>query len=372
VNGPAQNQGPRATNCPAIAPLLPFYACDELNAAERGQVDAHLAQCAACGEQLKQERRLLEALDEMLQPADRLNPSDTLLAQCRSELAERLDDLASPPAPEHWQPFGWLRRLIALRPALGGALLVFFGVVLGAQVPSWVASLGRARTADPTVNVRATPRLTEDQLAQMSVAGINFVPSSDAAPGTVQVELRAEQPLIISGSVEDGDVRRVLTYVIENGHRFDAGVRLDCLDALKSHTTDADVRRALLGAARRDENPAVRLKALDALRDSAEQPAVRQALLDSLEHESNPGVRVEAVNLLVHSLRQLEENSTPALAPVPASPRTTAPKSASLPTDPSVERVVRALEELTRKDPSRYVRLRSAAALRQIGPREVQ
>ena len=118
MNGPAQNQGPRATNCPAIAPLLPFYACDELNAAERGQVDAHLAQCAACGEQLKQERRLLEALDEMLQPADRLNPSDTLLAQCRSELAERLDDLASPPAPEHWQPFGWLRRLIALRPAL--------------------------------------------------------------------------------------------------------------------------------------------------------------------------------------------------------------------------------------------------------------
>ena len=81
MNGPAQNQGPRATNCPAIAPLLPFYACDELNAAERGQVDAHLAQCAACGEQLKQERRLLEALDEMLQPADRLNPSDTLLAQ---------------------------------------------------------------------------------------------------------------------------------------------------------------------------------------------------------------------------------------------------------------------------------------------------
>jgi hypothetical protein len=37
-----------------------------------------------------------------------------------------------------------------------------------------------------------------------------------------------------------------------------------------------------------------------------------------------------------------------------------------------VERVVQVLELLQRRDPSRYVRLRSAAALRQIGPREVQ
>ncbi len=38
----------------------------------------------------------------------------------------------------------------------------------------------------------------------------------------------------------------------------------------------------------------------------------------------------------------------------------------------SIERVVRVLEQLQRRDPSRYVRVRSAAALRQIGPREVE
>jgi HEAT repeat protein len=38
----------------------------------------------------------------------------------------------------------------------------------------------------------------------------------------------------------------------------------------------------------------------------------------------------------------------------------------------SVDRVVRALEDLRRRDPNRYVRLRSAAALRQIGPRDLQ
>jgi hypothetical protein len=40
--------------------------------------------------------------------------------------------------------------------------------------------------------------------------------------------------------------------------------------------------------------------------------------------------------------------------------------------DPSVRRVLRALEQLRRNDPNHYVRLRSAAALRQIGPSEVQ
>jgi hypothetical protein len=40
--------------------------------------------------------------------------------------------------------------------------------------------------------------------------------------------------------------------------------------------------------------------------------------------------------------------------------------------DESVGRVVRALEDLQRRDPNRYVRLRSAAALRQISGRDLQ
>ena len=40
--------------------------------------------------------------------------------------------------------------------------------------------------------------------------------------------------------------------------------------------------------------------------------------------------------------------------------------------DESAERVIRPLEKLQKRDPSQYVRLRSAAALRQIGPRELE
>jgi HEAT repeat protein len=198
----------------------------------------------------------------------------------------------------------------------------------------------------------------------MAVAGVNFAPAADSS-GTIQLQVRTEQPMILSGSVDDSEVRRVLTYVVTNGERFDPGVRLDCLDVLKTRTGEKDVRHALLAAARTDRNAAVRMKALEALRDSATDNAVRETLLEALEHDGNPGVRVEAVNMLVRSLEsEGPEEQGPAMSSEIA--------GGQIPPDPSVARVIHTLEGLQRSDPSRYVRLRSAAALRQIGPREVQ
>jgi hypothetical protein len=298
-----------------------------------------------------------------LQPSEQLDASGILLSQCRSELAELLDDLSAPPVREHWMPFGWVRRWMALRPAWSAAAMVLFGVLLGTQVLQWIPSRNGNNSTGPAVNILARPQITDDQLSKMSVAGINFAPGQDAVPGTVQLQLRAEQPLVLSGSLDDTDVRRVLTYVAENGDRFDPGVRLDCLEVLKSRTGDSEVRHALLTAVRKDRNPAVRMKAIESLRDSAGDQAVRQALLEALDHDANPGVRVEAVNLLVRTL----ENSSSAVSLSPS-----APGEDSIPPDPSVARVIQTLEDLQRHDPNRYVRLRSAAALRQIGPHELQ
>lgn len=258
-------------------------------------------------------------------------------------------------------------------------MLVVFGVLLGAEVIPWLQSGVPGNSNGRVVNVMASQKLTDEQLSKMAVAGINLSPWPNAAPGTVQLQLRAEQPMVLSGNADDKEMRRVLTYVVENGERFDAGIRLDCLDALKAQARDLKVRSALLVAARKDPNPAVRMKALEALRDSAADDAVREALLDALTHDSNPGVRVEVVNMLVHSLEhELGDSSIPNLANVPDNPddasdetQAIAPPSESgTPVaDPSVEKVIRTLEELQKRDPNRYVRLRSAAALRQIGPR---
>lgn len=358
----------KSLSCKDVAPLLVFYTCDEVSDKERKRIEAHVANCAVCAAQLVEERDLQKAMVAALQPADELDSSGILLSQCRSELAEALDDLSAPPIQEHWRPFGWLRRWMALRPAWSGALLVFFGMLVGTQVLPWLQNGKNGDANGQAMNVMAKPPLTDDQLSKMLVGGINFSPSSGSGSPDVQLQLSAEQPLVLTGNVQDSDMRRVLTYVVENGERFDAGVRLDCLEALKVAALDQQVRHALIAAARKDLNPAVRMKALESLRDAASDDDVRQALLDALEHDANPGVRVEAVNVLVGSLQHGDsEEMAPEADNATQSVRPIRPEE-----DESVERVVRALEQLQRRDPSRYVRLRSAAALRQIGPREVQ
>jgi HEAT repeat protein len=185
--------------------------------------------------------------------------------------------------------------------------------------------------------------------------------------------MSAEQPYVLSGSVDDSDMRQVLTYVVSNIDRYDAGMRLDCMELLKAAVRDEQVRVALVNAARKDPNPAVRMKALESLRDAAANDDVREMMLDALEHDNNPGVRVEAVNLLVGSLNHEAPEDGPPQTGAPG-PGLVAPSELGAPTDedPSFARVVRVLQDLQRRDPNRYVRLRSAAALRQIGPREVQ
>jgi Putative zinc-finger len=358
----------KSVSCKDIAPLLVFYACDEVSDRERKQIEAHVANCKACAAQLAEESNLQEAMVSAPQPADEIDSSGILLSQCRSELAEALDDLFAPPIHERWRFFGWLRRWMALRPAWSGALLVLFGILVGTQVVPWLRNGNNSNANGQAMDVLAKSPLTDDQLSKMVIAGINFPPSTGSGSPDVQLQLSAQQPLVLSGSVDDSDMRRVLTYVVENGERFDAGVRLDCLEALKPAARDQQVRQALIVAVRKDQNPAVRMKALESLRDAASDGAVRQALLDALDHDANPGVRVEAVNVLVGSLQHGDtKDMAPELPDAKPSVKPGGPEE-----DASLERVVRVLEQLKRRDPSRYVRLRSAAALRQIGPREVQ
>ena len=359
--------GEKKSTCKDVAPLLVFYVSDEVSEEEARLIESHVANCQACAGQLAEEKEFHSSLASLPQPADTLDASGILLAQCRSELEEALDDLSAPPLAEHWRPFGWLRRWMALRPAWSGALLVLVGVLAGTQLLPWLER--GSNYSVPPMNVRAHQPLTPDQLSKMVISGVTFAPSPGSSSPTVQLQGSAEQPLVLTGNVDDSNMRQVLTYVVENSERFDAGTRLDCLDALKAAIRDQQVRIALLTAARQDQNPAVRMKALEALREAAGEDDVRQTLLDRLEHDSNPGVRVEAVNLLVGSLDS--ETADAGDARTPAETEVAAPPSPRAPGD-DFEHVVKVLEELQRRDPSRYVRLRSAAALRQIGPHEEQ
>ncbi len=74
------------------------------------------------------------------------------------------------------------------------------------------------------------------------------------------------------------------------------------------------------------------------------QAMVRQTLLDALVDDSNPGVRMEAVNALRNMAASGQMDSD--------------------------DHSVAVLRERMQKDPNTYIRLQSAAAIRDIGPRQ--
>jgi hypothetical protein len=357
-------------SCDAIGPLLFFYVCDEVNEQERVAIEEHVAICADCHKYLEMERALQSELASLPQACDQLDPSDILLSQCRSDLSEKLDDLVAPRAKEKWLSFFWLRRWLTLHPAMSAALLVLFGLVTGVQGTQWLTGLNNANALDQAVNVRPGLKLTDEQLSKMAITDVNFTSNPDVGQQHVRVQMSAEQPVELTGSLDDHDVRRVLAFVVESGNQFNPGLRMDCLDALKTRSGDLEVRGALLAAARKDENPAVRMKALEALRDASADHTVRLTLLDALHHDSNPGVRVEAVNLLVRSLEAANAHGqNDALHNGKEMTVTVLEGEEDL---DSLNGVLRALEVLQRTDPSPYVRLRSAAALREISDHDEQ
>jgi HEAT repeat protein len=86
----------------------------------------------------------------------------------------------------------------------------------------------------------------------------------------------------------------------------------------------------------------VRIKALEALQGFEQDSTVRQTLTEALQNDDNSGVRVEAINLLLNALRA--ENSSGMADP----------------------KILAVLRDRRRNDPNNYIRLQSAAALRQM------
>lgn len=343
-----EKQNETVIRCEEIEQLAVLCACEELDPGASAALDTHCKQCPACAAVLSRETRMRRAIDSFDQPADSLDRSGLLLAQCRSELAEALDDKQARADQPGWRaaflPGAWwpaLRSTLVYQPALTMAVLVVAGFLAG--VAGQRSHLTTSVSPHPAVTVSAPPKVTEQQLQSAGSANVAWVTPSGSRVPTVQVQLMSQTPMSIVGSPDDTDVQRVLTFLLENGQRFDPGVRLDSLEVLGMRSSDPDVRRAICAAARTDHNPGVRIKALEALQGLGQDALVQQTLLDALQNDSNSGVRVEAVNLLVNVLRANGQSSS---------------------ADPQVLTVLR---DRLQNDPNNYIRLQSAAALRLLG-----
>ena len=337
--------------CGEWQPLLILLAAGgELDSADHARLAAHLSTCSSCSATLQHENELLALLG-----SHRNEPDAALLASCRAGLEDSLD---------REEERGWLRRTfgslipsnwLAPRPAWSAAVLLLIGFSVGifgprllrhpanADASNGTSVSNSAMTTAPSGN-SAGSALTSLDLHSADVAGISMFPSGDEGPARVQLQFKAQRPVTVEGTVNDNDVKGALLGVLKSGERSCPDVRLDAVECLRERSNDPDVRSALCQVVRTDRNAAVRLKALEALNSAEPQEMVRQTLLDALVDDQNPGVRIEAVN----ALREMAAKGQAA----------------------SDDRMLSVLRDRMQKDPNTYIRLQSAAAIRDLGPRE--
>jgi len=336
--------------CAEFEAQLVLLAAGELTPAEGVDVADHLKHCSRCCEALERERVLAECF-----AASRIEPDAALLASCRSGLEDALD---------RQEERSWLRKItsvfvpagaLAPRPAWSAALLLLIGFSVGVLGPRFLQhrvvsgdgvpmasgdSSGSIQPYTSTASVGSAPI----DLHTAQVAGINVMPSGAGEPPQVELQIRAQQPIRMQGTVNNPNVKNVLLNILRNHDRFDPDVRLDAVDLLRAKNDDPEVREVLCHAVHTDPNAAVRLKALEALNGAEPQDLVRQTLLDALVDDRNPGVRVEAINALRSLAAQGKVTSD--------------------------DHMLAVLRDRMQKDPNTYIRIQSAAAIRDLGPRE--
>jgi hypothetical protein len=295
-------------NCEWVQQSVSLYLYNELADDARHEMEQHIARCQACAAELADQQEFQAQLNAL--PVE--EPAASFLAASRMRLQEALETAEQKRAWYHrlaFDPMAWMRQ-VRFSPALAAVLLmVGFGGGIGATY-----SAMSGRTPVPPV-VSGTPQ-------EASISGITSI---EKEPGTDRVKIQYDKrmPESVQGSVSDAKVQDLLLFAAKSNEN--SGVRLNSVDALTGKADDPRVRETLTYALRYDSNPGVRLMALDGLGSHVKEDIrVRNAVLDALLNDSNLGVRSGALH---------------ALEPVSA--------------DSSVRM---ALQQLSKEDPSEYIR----------------
>ena len=272
--------------CDEARKNLALFLYGELSFDEEELVEIHIDECAACRADLAREKALFAALDSV-----EIAPSPNALENARAELHRRLafqaPSMTSSTARTlnsgfwdkvregftihfHFAP--------GLAQVVGAAAMLALGFFTARVAPnSLTGKWGQASVLDP------------------GTSRVRYV--EPMSPGRVQIVLDETRQRVLSGSVDDAAIQRLLLAAAKDPS--DAGLRVESVDLLKNNSQSAEIRKALVYSLQHDPNAGVRLKALDGLKQFAEDPDTRQALTQVLLKDDNPGVRTEVIDLLV-------------------------------------------------------------------------
>ena len=268
---------------------------DELSDQDQQRLDAHLESCDRC----RAYRARLDEFRLVMEEAAPSRPGEADLQDARGNLWSNV----TLGRPEHRLTKGWFDRVVdglqrltfnaypSYRSAVGGALLLFIGLVAG----YYLAFQGGRTNGFAAPGMDQTDLLTNDDVA---ISNVRFV-DSDVSDGMLEFQFEAVRPVQIRGTLDDPGIQRVLTFTVLNEQN--PGVRLRAVNAVRAserlHSAQ-EIKDALVTALKTDSNSGVRGEAFNALSRYPFDEGIRDAMIHTLVFDENPALRINAINRL--------------------------------------------------------------------------
>lgn len=262
-------------NCEHIAELLPDYLQSSLNPEQTALVEAHVAACAECSEEVSVWQKLSLLPVEQPSLASRAHFEAMLDAYQTARGEQSSSSSAGAKKNLGWAALAWFRSPLGAF-AWSAALLVlgfYAGTHVNEAKPQQQSSSEIAAMHSELASMRQLVALSmlQQQSASERLQGVSFT--------------RREEQL-------DPQVQSALLHTL----RFDGSVdvRLAALDALSRHAGQPQVRKGVMDALQQQQSPLVQVALIDQILEWRGPDAAQQLRNFQQNPNLNPAVRQRA------------------------------------------------------------------------------
>jgi hypothetical protein len=267
--------------------LIPLYLYGELREDQKKELEVHIEYCEACRQQLEEMRALHNILDNKII----LQPTDELMSRSRLELRNRIREERLAATKDTW----WEKisevfsgRTLAFQLAGATAILVI-GIFMGRFLFSPKAT---SQLLSPeSINSRYP-----GMMSQPLISDINLV-QYNPQTGEVTVRYKSINDVSLRGRIDQEPIRKILVNAIRRDDN--PGQRLTAVKAFGGRAfSDDEIEDALIYAMQNDAIDGVRLRAAKVLKALPFSNKLKEAFIRVLLKDSNPAIRIEAIEAL--------------------------------------------------------------------------
>jgi hypothetical protein len=258
--------------CEAIGELLPDYLQGRLNSDLASEVEKHLSDCVACGEEAALWKKLALLPEE--QPSPALETRFKAMLESYQEGRWEKKSLADEKSKRHvpiWGLGNW--RSLPAAGIVWACLFLACGYFIGRQSDRGQSSEVQQKFDALQIELATTKQMVALSLMQQQSA-------SQRLEG-VSWSTRLSQP--------DPKVMSALMHTVRFDNSVD--VRLAALDALSRYSDRPEVRRELLDVLQTTQSPMVQVALIDLLVDLHDKSAVPQFKRFQEDPRINPTVK---------------------------------------------------------------------------------